>query len=190
MADQTASDRISGYADAVLAVAHAEGAQAAVEAELARFAAALRSSDELQSTLADSVIDVERRLRITEDLLGGRALPATAALVSLVVGAGRGGELVEIIDAAIDRAAAGRNRRVARVRSAVDLTGEQRTRLAEAIKASSGLDVEIPGHCRSQRGRRGGHRDRRRRDRRQRAQPPAADASRPPLSAPDHHTED
>ena len=143
MADQTASDRISGYADAVLAVAHAEGAQADVEAELARFAEVLRSSDELQSTLADSVIDVERRLRITEDLLKGRALPATAALVSLVVGAGRGGELVEIIDAAIDRAAAGRNRRVARVRSAVELTGEQRTRLAEAIKASSGLDVEI-----------------------------------------------
>ena len=110
---------------------------------LTRCAEALRSSDELQSTLADPVIDVERRLRITEDLLGGRALPATAALVSLVVGAGRGGELVEIIDAAIDRAAAGRNRRVARVRSAVELTGEQRTRLAEAIKASSGLDVEI-----------------------------------------------
>ena len=143
MADQTAPDRISGYADAVLAVARAEGAQADVEAELARFAEVLRSSDELQSTLADSVIDVERRLRITEDLLEGRALPATAALVSLVVGAGRGGELVEIIDAAIDRAAAGRNRRVARVRSAVELTGEQRTRLAEAIKASSGLDVEI-----------------------------------------------
>ena len=143
MADQTASERISGYADAVLAVAQAEGAQADVEAELARFAETLRSSDELQSTLADPAMDVERRLRITEDLLGGRALPATAALVSLVVGAGRGGELVEIIDAAIDRAAAGRNRRVARVRSAVELTGEQRTRLAEAIKASSGLDVEI-----------------------------------------------
>ena len=29
------------------------------------------------------------------------------------------------------------------MRSAVELTGEQRTRLAEAIKASSGLDVEI-----------------------------------------------
>lgn len=143
MADQSASDRIGGYADAVLAVARAEGAQAEVESELARFADALRSSDELQSTLADSVIDVERRLQITEDLLGGKALPATAALVSLVVGAGRGGELVEIIDAAIDRAAAGRNRRVARVRSAVELTGEQRSRLTAAIKASSGLDVEI-----------------------------------------------
>ena len=143
MADQSASDRIGGYADAALAVARAEGAQAEVEDELARFADALRSSDELQSTLADSVIDVERRLQITEDLLGGKALPTTAALVSLVVAAGRGGELVEIIDAAIDRAAAGRNRRVARVRSAVELTGEQRSRLAEAIKASAGLDVEI-----------------------------------------------
>ena len=143
MADLAASERISGYADAVLAVARAEGAQAELEDELARFADALRSSDELQSTLADSAIDVERRLRITEDLLEGRAMAATAALVSLVVGAGRGGELVEIIDATIDRAAAGRNRRVARVRSAVELTAEQRARLAEAIKASSGLDVEI-----------------------------------------------
>ena len=143
MADQSASDRISGYADAVLAVARAEGAQAAVEDELARFAEALRHSDELRSTLADPVIDVGRRLQITDDLLAGPALPATAALVSLVVGAGRGGELVEIIEAAIDRAAAGRNRRVARVRSAVELTGDQRSRLATAIKASSGLDVEI-----------------------------------------------
>lgn len=143
MADPSATDRISGYADAVLAVARAEGAQAEVESELARFAEALRSSDDLQSTLADSVIDVERRLQITEDLLGGKALPATAALVSLVVGAGRGGELVDVIDAALDRAAAGRNRRVARVRSAVELSGGQRDRLAAAIKASSGLDVEI-----------------------------------------------
>ena len=143
MADEAGKDRIGGYADAVLAVARAEGAQAEVEDELARFADALRASEELQSTLADSAIDVERRLGITEDLLGGRALPATAALVSLVVGAGRGGELVDIIDATIDRAAAGRNRRVARVRSAVELTADQRARLAEAIKASSGLDVEI-----------------------------------------------
>ncbi len=143
MADRTASDRISGYADAVLAVARAEGAQAEVEDELARFAEALRQSDELRSTLADSVIDVERRLQITDDLLAGPALPATAALVSLVVGAGRGGELVEIIEAAIDRAAAGRNRRVARVRSAVELTGDERSRLTAAIKASSGLEVEI-----------------------------------------------
>ena len=143
MADQTAADRVAAYADAVLSVARAEGAQGQVEDELSRFATVLRGSDELQTTLADSAIDVERRLGIAEDLLEGRAHAATAAVVSMVVGAGRGGELVEIIDAAIDRAAAGRNRRVARVRSAVELTSEQRSRLAEAIKASAGLDVEI-----------------------------------------------
>ena len=143
MADPRAADRVSGYAEAVLAVARAEGAQDEVEQELARFAEALRQSEELRSALADPVIDVERRVRITEDLLGGRARPTTSALVSMVVGAGRGGDLIEIIEAAIDRAAAGRNRRVARVRSAVELSGEQRARLAEAIKASSGLDVEI-----------------------------------------------
>lgn len=143
MTDRAASDRVGAYAEAVLTLARAEGVQERVEDELSRFAAALRGSDELQSTLADSAIDVERRLRITDDLLRGQAHAATAAVVSMVVAAGRGGELVEIIDVAIDRAAAGRNRRVARVRSAVELTGEQRVRLAEAIKVSAGLDVEI-----------------------------------------------
>ena len=143
MADQTSTARVGAYADAVLSVARAEGAQAQVEDELSRFAAALRAHDELQSTLADSAIDVDRQLRITDDLLDGRAHGATVAVVSMVVRAGRGGELVEIIDAAIDRAAAGRNRRVARVRAAVELSAEQRARLAEAIKASAGFDVEV-----------------------------------------------
>ena len=143
MADPRLSDRVDGYAQAVLAVASAEGDQQAVEQELARFAEALRQNEELRSTLADSAIDSERRVGIIEDLLGGRARPATSAMVSMVVAAGRGADLVDIIDAAMDRAAAGRNRRVARVRSAVQLSAAQQARLAEAIKASSGLDVEI-----------------------------------------------
>ena len=143
MADSSALNRIAGYAEAMLAVARAEGAQPAVEAELARFADALRGNEELQSTLADPAVDTARRLGIIDDLLAGRAHGATAALVSLVVGAGRGGELIDIIDAAIDRAALTRNRQVARVRSAVELSDEQRSRLVDAIKASTGLDVEV-----------------------------------------------
>lgn len=142
MAGPGTSDRVDGYAQALLAVASAEGAQAEVEQELARVAEALRHSDELRSTLADSGIDAGRRVGIVDDLLG-RARPETSALVSMVVAAGRGADLVDIIDEAMDRAASGRNRRVARVRSAVELSVEQQARLAEAIKASSGLDVEI-----------------------------------------------
>ncbi len=143
MADHLAAESVGDYADAVLAVARAERAAGEVESELARFAAALRVSTELQSALADPVIDVERRMRICDDLLAGGAHKATKAAVSMVIAAGRGGELAGIIDAVIDRAAAGRNRRVARVRSAVELSADQKARLASAIKASSGIDVEI-----------------------------------------------
>ncbi len=135
--------RNEGYATAMLAVARAEGAQGEVEQELARFADALASSDELRGALADSDVDVERRIGIVEDLLGGRARPETSALVSMVVAAGRGADLIDIINSLADQAAAGRNRRVARVRSAVELNGDQQRRLAEAIKASSGFDVEL-----------------------------------------------
>ncbi len=143
MADHLAAESIGDYADAVLAVARAEKASGQVEAELARFAEALRTNPELQSTLADSAINVERRIAICEDLLSGKAHRATTAVTSMVIAAGRGGELAEVIDAVIDRAAAGRNRRAARVRSAVELSEDQRARLASAIQASSGLEVEI-----------------------------------------------
>ena len=143
MTDPIGDGLLGGYSAAVLAVARAEGVQQEVEQELLSLAQALRSDGELSSTLSDAVIDAARRQQIVEDLLGGRARPVTVGLVSMVVAAERGGDLARIIDAAIDRAAAERNRKVARVRSAVALSGDQRARLAEAIKKSSGLDVEI-----------------------------------------------
>ena len=138
-----ADGRAAGYADAVLAVARAEGDEAGVTDELFRFAQALRASNELRTALTDGAVEPARRQQIVEDLLGGRARPATAALVSLVVGAGRGGELPEIIDAAVDRAAADRNRTVARVRSAVALTDDQQARLAAALRSATGTDIEV-----------------------------------------------
>ncbi len=136
-------DVVDRYAQAVLTVAGADGAGQQVESELARFAEALRHNEELRSTLADADIDVERRIGIVEDLLGQRARAETSALVLMVVAAGRGADLIDIIEAAMDKAAAGRNRRVARVRSAVELTPSEQARLAAAIKESSGLEVEI-----------------------------------------------
>ena len=127
----------------MLAVARAEGVQAQVERELTELSQALRDAGELRAALSDAGIDAARRQQITEDLLGGQALPATTALVSMAVAAGRGGDLLQIIDAVIYKAAAGRRHAVARVRSAVPLTGAQKAALVAAIKESSGLDVEI-----------------------------------------------
>ncbi len=138
-----ADDRIGGYADALLAVAAAEGAPDVVENELFRFAEAVRSNDTLLGVLNDRHLPIERRQGVVEELLGPRASPATTALVSMIVGTGRGGDIPAIVDEAMARSAAGRNRELARVRSAIELTDDQKQRLAEAIKSKTGVDVEI-----------------------------------------------
>ena len=134
---------VTGYAEALFAVASIEGDLSAVEDELFNFAQALRSNDELRSTLADGNVPAARRLQVVDDLLDGRASATTSVLVSMVVGSGRASELPSIVDAFIERSAASRNKAVATVRSAVDLTADQRDRLTAAITVSTGKDVEI-----------------------------------------------
>ena len=82
-------DRITAYARAMFDVASAEGNLAAIGDELFRFARALEGNDELRAALTDPHLPASRRQQIVEDLLGGQAQPATAALVSLAVGVGR-----------------------------------------------------------------------------------------------------
>jgi F-type H+-transporting ATPase subunit delta len=136
-------ERIDAYARAFYAVAQAEGGIGEVEDELFRFARTLEGHDELRSTLADPHIEASRRQQIVEDLLGGKATDLTVALVSFAVGAGRVAELPAVIDRLVAMSAAESKRAVAEVRSAVPLSDDQRARLATALKASTGLDVEV-----------------------------------------------
>jgi len=138
-----ADSPIVGYADALFSVAEAEGNLSAVEDELFGFAQTFQANEELRSTLADASVPVARRLQLIEDLLDGKASATTASLVSMVVSAGRANDLPSIVDAFVDRSAGSRNKAVATVRSAIDLTGEQRQRLTEAIKTSTGKEVEV-----------------------------------------------
>jgi F-type H+-transporting ATPase subunit delta len=137
------ADRIDGYADAMFAVADAEGSLDEVEDELFRFARALEGSDELRMTLTDEHIPAARRQAVVEDLLGGKASSLTTALVSFVVGAGRGRDLPAIVDRLVNRAAAAKQRVVAEVRSAIPLTDDQRTRLAAALANATGKELEV-----------------------------------------------
>ena len=134
-------ERISAYAKALFAVAAAEGRVGEVEDELFRFARVLETSDELRDALTDPHIPASRRQQIVEDLLGGRATDITVALVSLVVGTGRARDLPSIIDSLVRMSASAAQKEVAEVRSAIDLTEDQRTRLAAAL--SNALDKEV-----------------------------------------------
>ena len=93
--------RIEAYAEAMFEVARAEGSIDEVEDELFRFARALEGSDELRTALTDPHIPASRRQQIVEDLLGPRATSTTTALVSMVVGIGRGRDLPAIIDSLV-----------------------------------------------------------------------------------------
>jgi F-type H+-transporting ATPase subunit delta len=136
-------DRITRYAQAVIAVASAEVDGGEVEDELFRFARAVEGNHELRSTLLDSTIPVARRQQIVEDILGPQATSATTSLVSMVVGAGRASELTRIADRVIELGAASRAHAVAEVYSVIPLSGDQQTRLAAALKEATGKDVEI-----------------------------------------------
>ena len=70
-------DRITSYAEAVLAVAGAEHDGGEIEDELFRFARAMEGSDDLRMTLSDHAIPVARRQQIVEDILGPQATRAT-----------------------------------------------------------------------------------------------------------------
>lgn len=137
------AEKVSSYAEALVAVVQAEGDLAATEDELFAVAQALAGSDELREVLADRRIPAARRQQIVEDLLGGQAAETTVALVSMVVGAGRGSDLVRIIEAAVERSAGLRNKAVAEVRSAIALSDDQQQRLAEALRQATGKDVTV-----------------------------------------------
>jgi F-type H+-transporting ATPase subunit delta len=137
------TDRISAYAEAMFEVARAEGILGEVEDELFRFARAYEASDELRDTLTEPHIPASMRQQIVEDLLGPRATHVTTALVSMVVGAGRARELPTIIDSLVRMSAEAQKKAVAEVRSAVELTDDQRRRLASAIEKATGKSVEV-----------------------------------------------
>jgi F-type H+-transporting ATPase subunit delta len=137
------TDRNDAYAAALLEVAKAEGSLERVEDELFKVARTLEASDDLRMTLSDQAIPVDRRGKVVEALLGGKASPITTALVEFVVAAGRSRSLPEIIDKLVARAAEERQEVVAEVRSAVPLDDEHRDRLAEALSRMTGKRVDV-----------------------------------------------
>lgn len=140
---EASEERVRQYAQSLFGVARAERHLAEVEDELFRFARVLEGSDELREALTDPHIPASRRQQIVEDLLQGKATDLTSALVSLVVGTGRAHDLPAIIDELVRMSAAANKKAVAEARCAIDLTDDQRTRLAAALEARTGKQVEV-----------------------------------------------
>jgi len=134
---------VTGYAQALFAVAEAEGALKSVEDELFAFAKAVEQNSGLKQALTDSALPVENKRGLIHDVLGERAHPLTGALLAFVVESGRGRELGRIVERLAELAAERRRHALAEVRAAVPLTDEQRTRLTEALSKATGKSLEL-----------------------------------------------
>jgi F-type H+-transporting ATPase subunit delta len=137
------ANRSRAYAAAFYAVANAEDQLTSVGDELFTVARAIEGSDALRDALGDPHLPAERRQQIIEELLGGRATDVTIALASMAVAAGRGRDLPSIVDELLTMSSTEEGRQVAEVRSAVALSDDQERRLAVALRAATGHEVDV-----------------------------------------------
>ncbi len=137
------ADALAGYAEALLAVAGAEGDLDTTKAQLADVARAVAENEELRSVLSNNLVPADVRGKIVDDVLTNKSTDTVRALVGMIVSAGRGGQLTEIVNAFVAKAAALSGKSVATVRSAVPLSGDQQSRLVAALKEKTGADVEL-----------------------------------------------
>ena len=93
--------------------------------------------------MSNELLPAARRQAIVEELFGNRATRTTTQLLSFIVGLGHATDLPEIIDSLIQRAAGLRDEVVAEVRTAVELTPDQQTRLAAALANATGKNVSL-----------------------------------------------
>lgn len=139
----TKESMVAGYAEAVLCIAEAEGALGKVEDELFAFARDMETNGPLREALTDSALPAENRKGVIRDLLHDRAHPVTLDLIGFLVESGHARDLGAIADAVAALAAERRRHEVAEVRTAVELTSEQRERIAAALAHATGHDIEI-----------------------------------------------
>ena len=136
-------ERIRGYADRLFQEVDRLELIDDIEDELVGFARILDSSRGLRHALGDPSTAVAQRVALAGDLLRGKVLVATARLVTYVLEAGHIRDLVGTLEWVAGLAAEERGRRVAEVRSAVELDDDEYIRLVEALERTAGRPVKV-----------------------------------------------
>jgi F-type H+-transporting ATPase subunit delta len=134
-------DALEIVADEVLlAAAEQTGALDTVEDELFRFGRIIDGDSRLSTLLDDYAADARRRVELLRQLVAGKVDSVTELLLEHAVASQRKRTLTHSVDSLLDLAAQRRDRTMARVISATELTAAQESRLAEAL-------TEIYGHA-------------------------------------------
>jgi F-type H+-transporting ATPase subunit delta len=114
-----------------------------VEDELFTFGRAVDESSDLQMALTDPSLDDASKGALVRDIVGPSALPVTTALLVHAAANLRGRRPAAAVDELARLAASQRERLLAEVRSAIDLSTEQQQRLAGALSRQAGREVRV-----------------------------------------------
>jgi F-type H+-transporting ATPase subunit delta len=129
--------------DAALIAAQNEGNLDEVEDELFRFSRILTAEPQLRSALSDIGLPADRKRQLLDRLLSGKASEVTIRLLSHAVITPRGRTIERAISDISELAASRRERLIARVTSAVELSGQEQQDLAAALARVFGQELYL-----------------------------------------------
>ena len=128
---------------ATSAAAEGEGQLDELEDELFRFGRIVGGEPELRSALSNSLLPAEHKSGLLEALLAGKVTPTALRLITQAAMHPRGRSLDASLEEYARLAAGWRQRLIAVVRVATELTASQRARLTAALSATYGHDIHL-----------------------------------------------
>ncbi len=128
---------------ALMIAAEAQGQLDDVEDELFRFGRLVAAQPDLRVALANPFAPQERKHELLTSLLEGKVSEVTLRLIAEAAEYPRGRSLERTLQEYVRIAAGRRQRVVAVVRTATDLSARQRSRLAAALAAAYGQQVQL-----------------------------------------------
>lgn len=140
---KAAEERVLGYATALLETVHGDAELGEVEDELFRYRRIVGASEDLLGAMTNQDLPPQVRGALVADLLGAKTTLATVALAAYPVAVGRPRDYEALLDVLVERVAAEANRRVADVRSAVELDERQKADLGAALSKVLGRSVDV-----------------------------------------------
>jgi F-type H+-transporting ATPase subunit delta len=138
-----ATERLDGYASAVLSSVRGERKLGDVEDELFRFMRIVEGNEELRVALTTAELPAAVRASVVVGLLTRRASEESARMATYAARIGRPRDFPALLAALVDVVAKEANRRVADVRCAIELSPQQRARLTAALTNFTGYPVDV-----------------------------------------------
>ncbi len=136
------SDRLDGYASALMDIARAEGDVDVFVDEFYAAAKTISANAELRSTLTDQQIPVARKQGVVTDVLGVQVNEVVVAALNFVVAVGEARHLEDLASRLAKVAAEEEGSVVAEVQSAIALDADQIARLEAALSKATGKRVQ------------------------------------------------